>query len=234
MITTARQSVIATTQTTLGAGPAAFGQLLRRLRTATALTREELVERSGVSTRLISDLERGVILRRRRDTVRLLADGLGLAGQDRAAFEAAARGRPVVSTTGGLDGVLPGRAVLPLPPGLLVGREREVAATVSLLRQPGVRLLTLTGPGGVGKMRLALEAASRSAVDFPGGARFVDLAPVTEPAFLLPAIAQSLGVRTDGGRGFVNASFSSWLRRARCLCWTTSNTWQSPLRTSQT
>ena len=84
-----------------------FGQLLRRLRAATALTQEELAERAGVSARLISDLERGIIHRPRRDTVRLLADGLGLTGPERAAFTAAARGRPASDPASASDAASP-------------------------------------------------------------------------------------------------------------------------------
>lgn len=70
-----------------------FGQLLRQLRFSAMLTQEELAEAAGLSVRSISDLERGVNLTARRETARLLADALGLAGPDRARFEAAARGR---------------------------------------------------------------------------------------------------------------------------------------------
>jgi transcriptional regulator with XRE-family HTH domain len=76
-------------------GPVMFGGLLRRLRTDAGLTQEELAEAAGVSTRSVSDLERGVNLTARKDTARLLADALGLAGPVRAEFEAAARGRSV-------------------------------------------------------------------------------------------------------------------------------------------
>src|SRR5262245_13705059 len=71
----------------------AFGPLLKRLRTAVELTQEELAERAGVSARLISDLERGVVHRPRRDTIRMLADGLRLPESDRDTFTNVARGR---------------------------------------------------------------------------------------------------------------------------------------------
>jgi predicted ATPase len=84
---------------------------------------------------------------------------------------------------------------LPLPPTAIVGRDAEAAAVTALLGRPGVRLVTLVGPGGIGKTRLALEVAGRAA---PEGAWFVDLAPIGDPALVPGAIAASLGVRPEG------------------------------------
>jgi predicted ATPase/DNA-binding XRE family transcriptional regulator len=171
----------------------AFGHLLKRLRIGADLTQEELAERANVSARAISDLERGSIHRPRRDTAELLADGLRLRGDDRESFIALARGRPLPATEGAADRGQQ-RLALPHPPHAIVGRLKETAAATALLLDPEVRLLTLTGTGGVGKTRLALEVAFRTAEAMPDGAVFVDLAPVRGPELVLGAIAQALGV----------------------------------------
>lgn len=76
-----------------------------------------------------------------------------------------------------------------------VGREAEAATVQQLLQAPGLRLVTLTGPGGIGKTRLALSVATRCLAHFPDGVYFVSLAPIREAHLVLPTVAQTLGVR---------------------------------------
>jgi predicted ATPase/class 3 adenylate cyclase len=88
---------------------------------------------------------------------------------------------------------------LPVPSGALLGRDDDVATVTALLRDPRTRLVTLTGPGGIGKTRLALAVADAVAPDFPGGAFFVPLGAVADPALVLSTIADAVGARREAG-----------------------------------
>jgi len=89
---------------------------------------------------------------------------------------------------------------LPIQPTLFIGREQEVATIRDMLLRKDVRLLTLTGPGGVGKTRLSLAVAREFLPDFAGNVCFVPLAAISDPDFVLPAIAQALGLRETAAR----------------------------------
>jgi predicted ATPase len=81
-----------------------------------------------------------------------------------------------------------------------VGREKEVAAAQELLLRQNVRLVTITGPGGIGKTRLAVQAASGLVERFPGGTHFVPLSSLSDPGLIASAIVQTLGIREAGGQ----------------------------------
>jgi predicted ATPase/class 3 adenylate cyclase len=96
------------------------------------------------------------------------------------------------------------RTNLPIPPTSFVGRERELTEIVQLVTREHTRLLTLTGPGGTGKTRLAAQAAAEAAASFPDGVWWVGLASLRDPALVLPAIAQALAVKAEGGEGLAD------------------------------
>lgn len=177
------------------AGPI-FGDLLRRFRERAGLTQETLAERAGLSPDAIGLLERGARRHPQRYTVQRLAATLGLSDEERAGFDGAARR---AGQTGDGPRSAPARAALPLPATTFVGRAAEIAALSRLLTDPDVRLVTLTGPGGVGKTRLALEAAARLAERFAGGVVFAPLADLRDPALLIDGITRACGFAERAG-----------------------------------
>ena len=181
----------------------AFDTLLRRARRAVGLTQEQLAERAGLSARVISDLERGVIRAPRRDTLELLADALELTADERMTWERLRRrlaARPSPIRTRAVAGSMGQLPRLPEPLTSLVGRQREIAELGKLLRQSESRLITLTGPGGVGKTRLAVEVARAVAAETACRAVFVNLAPVTSPELVAQVITTTLELSESAGR----------------------------------
>jgi predicted ATPase/DNA-binding XRE family transcriptional regulator len=181
--------------------PTRFGELLKWHRLAAGLSQEGLAERAGLSAHGVSDLERGARRAPRAETLRLLAEALDLSPQERAALAAAARPglAPPAAPSPPHASTSPPH-LLPAPPTPLVGRVREVADACARLRDEDVRLLTLLGPGGVGKTRLALAVAAELEHDLAGAVTFVDLAPVRAGHLVLPALARALGVPDTGDR----------------------------------
>jgi predicted ATPase/DNA-binding XRE family transcriptional regulator len=175
-----------------------LAELLRRYRLAAGMTQEELAERATLSVRAVSDLERGVNRTARKDTARLLGEALGLAPAARAEFEAVARGRPIGLPTADAKG-----HNLPVELTRMVDRVDDLATVRGLLSSEEVRLVTLTGPGGVGKTRLAGQVALDSVADFQDGVWFVSLAGIRDPKLVPSAIAQAVGVQEIGERALM-------------------------------
>jgi len=184
--------------------PPTFAELLRHHRVAAALSQEALAEQAGLSVRAISDLERGVKSHPYLETVRSLADALNLTLPQRAALAAAARPTADLHQAPIAPPATPGIDTgLPVPPTPLVGREADVASLFKRMRDGRVRLLTLTGPGGVGKTRLALEVARQLGSLYEDGVSWIELAPLTDPDLVPGTVAHALGVREEPGRSLI-------------------------------
>src|SRR5215468_5886343 len=168
--------------------PVSFGAQLRALREAAGFTQEELATIAGLSVHAVSALERGERRRPHVETVRALSAALNLTGATRDSLLGSARApiRHVADPdTGGPS--------LPVPLTAFLGRDADVEALRAWLADPDVRLITIVGPGGVGKTRLALELA-RTIADQDASVVFVPLAAIRDAAFVAPAIAEALGL----------------------------------------
>ncbi|HEV2123395.1 MAG TPA: helix-turn-helix domain-containing protein, partial [Chloroflexota bacterium] len=179
-----------------------FGALLRRHRLQAGFTQEALAEHAGLGVRTLQALERSEGLPQAA-TARHLIEALGLTGEARTHFEEASKPAPrasrPVQRTHSPRTVHNGTPTnLPVPWTSFVGREAELRRIPQLLA--GTRLLTLTGPPGVGKTRLAQQVAASLLSQFAGGVFFVPLAPVTDPELVLPTIARTLDVQESAER----------------------------------
>lgn len=173
-----------------------LGPVLRRYRLAAGLSQEALAARANMSARAISDLERGLHRTPHADTFDRLANALTLSAPQRALLLAAARpdlGAPAEHAPQAPLDATP--SALPKPPSAMIGRQAEYAHALAFLESGGKRLLTITGPGGVGKTRLALQLAHDLDASFANGALVVELAPIGDARLVPAAIAQALGLR---------------------------------------
>ena len=200
-----------------------FGALIRQHRLEASLSQEALAERSRLSVATIAAIERGRSKTPRPATVLLLAQALGLSADDRARLIDAAGRYPSAATanvesSGAVSSPVAIRHNLPPSLTRFVGRREDLAYVQRALAD--ARLVTLTGTGGVGKTRLALEGARQIAESdrprYPAGIWRIELAPVADGGSIARAIAAVLGVRDVPGREPLE-TLTHWLRQRRLL-----------------
>jgi predicted ATPase/DNA-binding XRE family transcriptional regulator len=188
--------------------PLSFGDWLEQRRKALALTRQQLAQRVGCSVSTLRKIESG----ERRPSLQiaeLLANALDVTPAMRPAFMKVARGvlnverlpAPILQAARLPAAARSGQAAadrLPINPTPLIGRQRELAELGQLLAEPACRLLSLIGPGGIGKTRLAIRAARQAAEAYADGTAFVSLAALTATRYIVPAIAEALEFSFSG------------------------------------
>lgn len=185
--------------------PGSFGAQLKVLRETAGYTQEELATIAGLSVHAVSALERGQRRRPHVETVRALSAALDLTGDIRDALIGSARA-PVPSAAA--DEL--SDTSLPVILTALLGRDAEMETLRRWLTDPTARLITLTGPGGSGKTRLAIELARAIAAEGATRVVFVPLAAIRNPAFVAAAIAEALGL--------ADVTSTDLPRRARIAC----------------
>jgi predicted ATPase/transcriptional regulator with XRE-family HTH domain len=178
-----------------------FALKLRRLRERAGLTQEELADRAGLTSHAVSALERGTRTRPYPHTVRALAGALGMSEAEQTDLVASVPSRrsPAARSAKAEQPAVTPPAGLVVPPTRLYGRDGDVLALASLVRSGHVRLVTLTGMGGVGKTRLAVALAGELAENFPDGVVQVALASVASAAAVLDHLGRALGLAGADG-----------------------------------
>jgi predicted ATPase/DNA-binding XRE family transcriptional regulator len=182
-----------------------FGTQLKALREGAGFTQEELATIAGLSVHAVSALERGERRRPHVETVRALAAALDVTGASRDALVGSARPPVDLAAADELSS-----SSVPVPPTALIGRDTDVQLLRQWLAESTARLVTLIGPGGVGKTRLALELARIIADERTTQVVFVPLAAVDDPALVAPTIAEALGL--------ADVSAVDLPKRARTAC----------------
>jgi len=169
-------------------GMRTFGQWVKHQRKALGLTQTNLAQQVACSKSLINKIESDQRTPA-KPMIELLALHLKIPPADYANFAHLAQPELLVEKNSN---------TLPVSLTPLIGRERDVAAVSSSLQQSGIRLLTITGAGGIGKTRLALQVAAELNDKFADGVHLVSLAPVRDPALVLSTIVQALGLKSTG------------------------------------
>jgi predicted ATPase/transcriptional regulator with XRE-family HTH domain len=180
--------------------PFTFGEWLRQSRNNLRLTREEFARRVGCSVSLLRKIE-DETRRPSGQIAELIANCLNITPEERSSFVKVARGElgvehlpPLSKRTGSLRSA---RTTLPVLPNPLIGRQRELDDINQLLSNPPCRLLTLVGPGGIGKTHLAIEATRRMQDFFTDGVFLVPFDPANTTRFIVPMIADAMGFAFD-------------------------------------
>ena len=183
-----------------------FGRWLQKRRKALDLTREEFAQKVGCSASTLRKLETEE-RRPSKQLAELLANNLEIPAEERATFIKIARGElSVWNLKSPLPlpnlGLLQSPQVfsnsIPIPPTPLIGRESELSVLRQMLANPQCRLITLVGPGGIGKTRLAVEVACDQYDKFENGTAFVQMAGLNSPSLIAPSMANALGLTIQG------------------------------------
>jgi len=188
--------------------PVFFGEWVKRRRKALDLTQEELASRAGCSKFALRKIESGE-RKPSKQLAELLATALEISSEERQSFIRVARGETNLerlhhpsldASFASLSDFQPDFVSnrLPLQPTPLLGRDSELAAMERLFNNPQCRLLTLTGMGGIGKTRLAIEFATKLQPIFPEGVFYVPLAPINAADEIIPTMADAFGFVFSG------------------------------------